>query len=280
MKVARTETELRDALRQSRARARSIGFVPTMGALHAGHLSLVAAARAETDVVVLSIFVNPLQFGPTEDLAAYPRPEERDLQLAEEAGVDVAFVPPVSEMYRPGRSTTVSVAGPAVALEGVARPGHFDGVATIVAKLFNQVQPDRAYFGQKDAQQVAVIKAMVRDLSIPVEVVVCPTVREPDGLALSSRNTYLVGSERAAATVLWRALQAGSRAVEEGASWEVAEKTMEQVVAGEAGVSLEYARAVDPETFEAPASGRPALLVIAARVGRARLIDNLPIVGS
>ncbi|MDP9068484.1 MAG: pantoate--beta-alanine ligase [Actinomycetota bacterium] len=279
MKVARTETELRGALRGSRARGRSIGFVPTMGALHPGHLSLVAAARAETDVVVLSIFVNPLQFGPSEDLAAYPRPEGRDLQLAEQAGVDVAFLPPVSEMYRPGRSTTLSLAGPAVVLEGAARPGHFDGVATVVAKLFNQVQPDRAYFGQKDAQQVAVIKAMVRDLSIPVEVVVCPTVREPDGLALSSRNAYLVGSERTAATVLWRALQAGSRAVEEGAAWEVAEKTMEQVVAGEAGVSLEYARAVDPETFE-PASGRAALLVIAARVGRARLIDNLPIARS
>ncbi len=277
MKVVRTEAELQEALEPARVSRRSIGFVPTMGALHAGHLSLLTAAREQGDVVVLSIFVNPLQFGADEDLAAYPRSEEADLEMARDAGVDVSFVPSVDEMYPAGRSTTVSVRGPARLLEGAARPGHFDGVATVVAKLFNQVRPQRAYFGQKDAQQVAVIKALVRDLSVPVEVVVCPTVRESDGLALSSRNAYLEPSERTAATVLWRALQAGERAVEEQATWEVVEKTMEQVVANEPGVALEYARAVAANTFEAPADGEQVLLVIAARVGRARLIDNLPV---
>ncbi len=277
MKVVRTEGALRDALTPHRRADHSIGFVPTMGALHEGHLSLLRAARLECDVVVVSIFVNPLQFGPREDLAAYPRSEERDLHLAEGAGTDIVFAPTTEEMYPAGTSTMVTAADVALPLEGEARPGHFDGVATVVAKLFNQVQPHKAYFGQKDAQQVAVIQAMVRDLSIPVEVVVCPTVREPDGLAMSSRNAYLSSEERERATVLWRALEAGHAALSEGAAQEVAEKVMEDVVESETGVVLGYARAVDPTTFGPSDGTSPILLVIAARVGSTRLIDNLPV---
>ena len=246
-----------------------------MGALHEGHISLLRAARAADDIVVLSIFVNPLQFGPGEDLSSYPRDEAADLGEAEEAGVDIAFLPTAAEMFPPDRSTVVKVGAVAEPLEGAARPGHFEGVATVVAKLFNLVQPHRAYFGQKDAQQVAVIKTMTRDLSFPLDVVVCPTVREPDGLAMSSRNAYLDPAARARATILWQALQAGRDAVGEGASWEVAEKAMESVVDGVDGVELEYARAVDPASFGPPAPRGPALFVIAARVGVARLIDNL-----
>ena len=275
MKIVREASELRAALADERARGRRIGFVPTMGALHEGHVSLLRAARAADDVVVLSIFVNPLQFGAGEDLASYPRDEAGDLAAAQEAGVDIAFLPTADEMFPPDRSTAVKVGRVADALEGAARPGHFEGVATVVAKLFNLVHPHRAYFGQKDAQQVAVIKTMTRDLSFPVDVVVCPTIREPDGLALSSRNVYLDGSARARATILWQALQAGRQVVAEGASWEVAEKTMESVVGRVEGVELEYARAVDPASFGPPAPPGPALFVIAARVGAARLIDNL-----
>ena len=275
MNIVREVSQLRAALADERARGRRIGFVPTMGALHQGHVALLRAARAQDDVVVLSIFVNPLQFGPDEDLTSYPRDEAGDLAAAEEAGVDVAFLPSVDEMFPSDRSTVIKVGPVAEPLEGAARPGHFDGVATIVAKLFNIVQPDRAYFGQKDAQQVAVIKTMTRDLSFPVDVVVCPTVREHDGLAMSSRNAYLDAAARAEAVILWRALQAGRQAVAEGASWEVAEKTMEGVVGRVAGIELEYARAVDPDSFGPPMPQGPALFVIAARVGPARLIDNL-----
>lgn len=275
MKAVREASQLRAALAEERARGRRIGFVPTMGALHAGHVSLLRAARAADDVVVLSIFVNPLQFGPAEDLSSYPRDEAGDLAIAGEAGVDIAFLPTESEMFPVAPSTVVKAGPVAEPLEGEARPGHFEGVATVVAKLFNLVQPNRAYFGQKDAQQVAVIKSMTRDLSFPVDVVVCPTVREPDGLALSSRNAYLDAAARAKATILWKALQAGRGALTEGESWEVAEKTMISVVGRADGVELEYARAVDPVSFGPPGSRGPALLVIAARVGPTRLIDNL-----
>lgn len=275
MNVVRTMGELREALRGPRHQGRSIGFVPTMGALHEGHLSLLRAARQDCDVVVLSIFVNPLQFGPHEDLVSYPRSEERDLALAQESGSDIAFLPSKEEMYGSAAQTRVVLGAVAAALEGAARPGHFDGVATVVAKLFNAVQPDRAYFGQKDAQQVAVIKTMVRDLNFPVGVVVCPTIREADGLAMSSRNAYLGTDDRRRATVLWRALQEGRSVVASGAAVEVAEKAMRSVVADEPAATLEYARAVDPDTFGDPTVGRPVLLAIAARVGPARLIDNM-----
>ncbi|HJR44344.1 MAG TPA: pantoate--beta-alanine ligase [Actinomycetota bacterium] len=280
MKVVRTAIELREALARASSEGRTIGFVPTMGALHEGHLSLVRASRKDCDVVVLSIFVNPLQFGPTEDLDAYPRNEERDLERARSEKVDVVFVPTVGEMYPEGRSATVSVRGVAEPLEGMARPGHFDGVATVVAKLFNLVQPARAYFGQKDAQQVAVVKQMTRDLSFPVRVVVCPTVREPDGLALSSRNAYLSAEDRVRAVSLFRALETGRQVLIAGGNWEVAEKAMGKVFEGADGVLLEYARAVDPETFASPTETGPVLLVAAARVGGTRLIDNMLVEGS
>ena len=275
MKVVRTVAELRDTVEVSRRQGRTIGFVPTMGALHAGHLSLVEAARSQDDIVVVSIFVNPLQFGPTEDLAAYPRPEEDDLAAARAAGVDLVFLPSVEEMYPPGRATEIETGPVAIPLEGAARPGHFSGVATVVAKLLNLVQPDRLYLGQKDAQQVAVIKTLVRDLSFPVDVVVCPTVREPDGLALSSRNAYLEGRQRATATVLWRALEAGRRELGAGERAEAVEEKMRAMVTGERGAELDYAAVVDPDSFGAPADGGPYLLVLAVRVGRARLIDNM-----
>ena len=275
MKVLREASALRQAIASARESGHRIGFVPTMGALHDGHVSLLQAARKKDDLVVLSIFVNPLQFGPGEDLAAYPRDEKGDLAAAENAGVDLVFLPSSAEMFPPERSTFVSVGAVSETLEGEARPGHFDGVATVVAKLFNLVQPDRAYFGQKDAQQVAVIRTMVRDLSFPVDVVVCPTVRESDGLAMSSRNAYLTPADRTIATTLWQALQAGGVAAADGAPWEITEKAMESVVDRVDGVELEYARAVDPTSFGSPPEEGSALLVIAARVGRARLIDNL-----
>jgi len=273
MNLARSRDELDALLGPVRAEGSRIGFVPTMGALHEGHLSLVHAARGSADVVVISIFVNPLQFGPSEDLASYPRDEARDLQLAEQAGADLVFIPSVSEMYPEGRSTTVSVGRLGTILEGADRPGHFDGVATVVAKLFNLVQPEVAFFGQKDAQQVAVIKKMVADLSYAVEIGVEPTVREPDGLALSSRNAYLSPDERPKTTAVYRALQAGAETLaEEG--FEAAEKNMWELLVAD-GLEPSYARVVNPVTFDAPAAGSEVLLVIAARIGNTRLIDNM-----
>jgi pantoate--beta-alanine ligase len=275
VKVCRTERELRTILDVERSAHRSIGFVPTMGALHAGHLSLIAAARADCEVVVMSVFVNPLQFGPDEDFNAYPRDEERDLDLATEAGVDLAFLPSVEEMYPAGRATTVSISGISEVLEGASRPGHFDGVCTVVAKLLNQVQADYAYFGQKDAQQIAVIKRMVSDLSVDTEIVVCPIVREPDGLAMSSRNAYLNEDQRNAARSLSRALQRGAETVANGGSPEDAQAAMTALLTQASGVEIDYAAAVDPATFADPQPGSPVLLAVAARVGPARLIDNL-----
>ena len=273
MKILTTPAELRAELAVARSQ-RLIGFVPTMGALHEGHLSLVRAARSANEIVVASIFVNPLQFGPNEDFAAYPRNEAHDIEQLGGAGADAVFTPTLDEMYPPGRSTTINVGSLGEVLEGAHRPGHFDGVCTVVAKLFNMVGPACVYFGQKDAQQVAVIRRMVRDLDFDLEIVVCPTVREADGLAMSSRNAYLSDDERSKATALFRALETGrSRLIQTGDVSE-SEKAMQDVFADEA-VSVDYTAACDPDSFGPPNPYGPVLLAVAARIGRARLIDNM-----
>ena len=274
MQVVRTIAEVR-AIR--RALPGTWGFVPTMGYLHEGHLSLVRRARAENDHVAVSIFVNPTQFGPHEDYNRYPRDLERDLRLLEPLGVDLVFAPSVEEMYPPGFQTWVIVEGVSRPLEGAARPGHFRGVATVVTKLFNIVQPDRAYFGQKDAQQAVVIRRMVQDLNIPVEIVVCPTVREPDGLAMSSRNTYLNPEERRAATVLFRALQATKARYEQGErDAERLREAMREVIQAEPLARLDYVSVADPETLqELDRVEDRALLSLAVYIGKTRLIDNI-----
>lgn len=269
---------LRARLDAERAAGRTVGFVPTMGYLHAGHASLMAAAREETDVVVTSIFVNPLQFAPTEDLAAYPRDRAGDTALAESEGVDLLFVPSVVEMYPDGPVlTTVSVAEVAAPLEGRTRPAHFAGVATVVAKLFAIVGPCRAYFGEKDFQQVAVVRRMVRDLSIPVDVVACPTHRDPDGLALSSRNAYLTPDERVAAPVVHATLQAGRMAIDAGERDPAKVRAlMADLLAAEPLAELDYAEVVDAATLQVVDPLRGELRLLAAvRFGQARLIDNL-----
>ena len=273
MRVLRTPAELRAELADARSR-RVIGFVPTMGALHEGHLSLVRAARSSNPVVVASIFVNPLQFGPNEDFTAYPRNEQQDVQQLGDAGADAVFIPSLEDMYPPDRSTTVNVGHLSEVLEGVHRPGHFDGVCTVVAKLFNMVRPARAYFGQKDAQQVAVIRRMVRDLDFDLEIEVCPIVREPGGLAMSSRNAYLSADERSKATVLFRALRTGRTRLMETGEVRESERAMQEVF-GADEVVADYAVACDPDSFGAPAAGGPVLLAVAAHIGRARLIDNV-----
>lgn len=276
MNVVRSAEELRIEVAAARSARGRVAFVPTMGALHEGHLSLLRAARNRADLVVLSIFVNPLQFGPEEDFDAYPRDEARDLELARAEGCDVVFLPPVESVHPPGRVTSVHVAGPLTeTLEGESRPGHFDGVATVVAALFNLVMPDLAIFGQKDAQQVAVVRRMTEDLAWPIEIVVCPTVRADDGLALSSRNRYLSPKERDQAVAVVSALRAGEAALRAGGTIAEAEVAMADRLAAAPEVVCDYARAVDAETFEAPTAGRPVLLAIAATVGRARLIDNV-----
>jgi pantoate--beta-alanine ligase len=271
-----TIATLRAELDAARAAGRSVGFVPTMGFLHDGHASLMRAARAECDVVVASIFVNPLQFGPTEDLAAYPRDLEGDSALAEAAGVDLLFVPDGAEMYPTPMVTNVSVAGVSAPLEGRTRPTHFDGVATVVTKLFSIVGACRAYFGEKDFQQLAVVRQLVHDLSLPVEVVGCPTARAADGLALSSRNVYLSPEERAAAPVLHQALQLGRSAIEAGERDPVAvRELMATHVATQPLAQLDYAEVVDARTFEVPDPLAGTLrLLVAAKFGSARLIDN------
>ncbi len=248
-----------------------------MGALHEGHLSLVRAARAGCDVVVVSLFVNPAQFGPNEDFAKYPRTFDADCgQLAGE-GVSLVFAPPVEEMYSPGASTFVDVEGVSERLDGASRPGHFRGVATVVAKLFHVVGPNRAFFGQKDAAQIAVLRKMVRDLNFPVELVVCPIVREPDGLAMSSRNAFLTREERGRALVLQRALREVSRLAADGVT--AAQDLIaaaEAILALEPGVRVDYCRVVDADTLEdVPDVREGALVAVAALVGSTRLIDNL-----
>ena len=279
MEVVRSAAELRELLEAERAAGHSIGLVPTMGALHEGHLSLLALARERTDVVVMSIFVNPLQFSAGEDFETYPRDEARDLALARAEKTDVVFIPRLEEMYSEGDSTRVVVGALAEILEGAERPGHFDGVCTVVAKLFNLVGCDVAFFGQKDAQQVAVIRRMVADLRFPIEIVVGPIVREADGLALSSRNAYLTAEQRDLARALHTALEAGKVAVESQRRIEDVEAKMMEVLSGVQGVEPGYARAVDPDEFGAPKPGRSILLAVSARVGRARLIDNLMVYG-
>jgi pantoate--beta-alanine ligase len=274
--------DLRAALAPARREGRTVGLVPTMGFLHEGHVSLLRAARAECDVVVMSLFVNPTQFGPTEDLDRYPRDEQHDLRLAAEAGVDLVFVPDVAELYPDGAATAVEVTGNLTSvLDGDPDrrgPGHFRGVTTIVAKLFNIVGPDVAYFGQKDAQQAAVIKRMVRDLDFPVRVEVMPTVREDDGLAMSSRNVYLEPADRERAVAISRALAAAARQALARESLE-AGLAAARIELATAAIEPEYLEARDAETLERVEglTGRPILVAVAAQVGGARLIDNVVI---
>ncbi|HXA43389.1 MAG TPA: pantoate--beta-alanine ligase [Candidatus Solibacter sp.] len=282
MKIIESVAELRQASRTWRRQGIGVGFVPTMGALHAGHLSLVAAARKPGDRVIASVFVNPLQFGAGEDLAGYPRPFDEDRRKLEAAGVDILFHPTVDEMYPVGADTRVSPGAVALPLEGESRPGHFTGVATVVARLLNAAAPDRAYFGQKDAQQLAVIRALVRDLGFPVEIVGCPTVRETDGLAMSSRNGYLDERQRQEALALVRSLARAQSMAAVGASEpESILAAMRADLAGSPGVTLDYVAIVDSSDFSpARAIDQESLAVVAAAVGRARLIDNARVLDS
>jgi len=280
VRVLRTRAELREALA---AAPRSVGLVPTMGWLHDGHRSLIRRARADNATTIASIFVNPRQFNEAADYQRYPRNEVRDLAICEDEGVDLVFVPGAEEIYPPGFDTTVAVGAVARPLEGAARPGHFEGVATVVAILFDLVGAERAYFGQKDGQQVMVIRQMARDLAIPTEVIACPTVREPDGLALSSRNVHLTADERAAAPVLRRALLAAR------ARWEAGERSgdalraaMSDALAAEPLATTAYVSVADGRTLaelERIPDGWPVLLSLAVRFGATRLIDNEPLPG-
>jgi pantoate--beta-alanine ligase len=266
------------AFRQARSRFGRLGLVPTMGYLHAGHLSLVRQARAECGAVAVTIFVNPTQFGPREDLSRYPRDLERDLRLLREEQVDLVFVPSVTEIYPPGFSTFIDVRDVTEMLEGAVRPGHFQGVATVVCKLFNIAQPTRAYFGQKDAQQTVVVRKMARDLDLPLEVVVVPTMREPDGLAMSSRNVYLSPDQRQAATALYRALSAaGERYAAGERDAEALRQAMRTVLESEPLANPEYVSVADALTLReldhVGAAG--ALCSLAVRFGSTRLIDNM-----
>lgn len=277
MQIARTIAEIRAFVAQARADGKTVGLVPTMGALHVGHASLIDAAAARCDYVVVSIFVNPTQFGPNEDFERYPRPFEKDVEVCKTHGADAIFAPTPAEMYPRTNLTWVTVEKVTEPLCGRSRPGHFRGVATVCTKLFNIVGPDAAFFGQKDAQQVAVIRRMVADLNMPLEIVVCPTVREPDGLAVSSRNQYLSPQERGQAPVIHRALRRCEKLIESGV--ENASEIVEamQKVLGEApALQVEYVSLVDAASLEAVdrVNGR-VLVAIAARLGSTRLIDNI-----
>jgi pantoate--beta-alanine ligase len=280
LRVITTVADMRRARQEMAGPPWQIGLVPTMGALHEGHLSLVRHARTDDDVVVVSIFVNPTQFGPSEDFARYPRDTDRDLALLRELGTDVVFMPPVEEIYPRGFDTHVEVEKLTQRLEGVSRPGHLRGVATVVTKLFNIVQPHRAYFGQKDAQQLAVIRRLARDLDLTVEVVGLPTVREPDGLAMSSRNAYLSPEERKAALVVYRSLQAAQelwRAGVRDASL-IRQRVGETLAAPATGglARVDYISVADGETLEELETlDRPALVSLAVHIGKTRLIDNV-----
>jgi pantoate--beta-alanine ligase len=279
MRVVRTIAELRAWSRQIHQSGKTVGLVPTMGALHEGHLSLVRAAKGACDGVAVSIFVNPTQFGPNEDFSLYPRTFEADCALLEAEGVDVVFAPAPEEIYKPGASTFVEVAGLSDRLDGASRPGHFRGVATVVAKLFIAAEPDRAFFGQKDAAQVAVLRRVTADLGLPLELVVCPIVREPDGLAMSSRNRYLDADERRQALVLSRALEAVAAEVDAGErSTEALIALARAGIAQEPKVRVDYIAAVHWATLE-PVNevGSGTLFAVAAYVGTTRLIDNFVI---
>ena len=279
MRVLQTIEQVRQALGPAKRAGRRVGFVPTMGALHDGHWSLVDRARRTCDEVVVSIFVNPLQFGPTEDLDAYPCTPERDLAGCEQRGCDAVFAPSPREMYPDDTLTSVAVRRLSEPLCGRSRKGHFDGVVTVVCKLFNIVLPDAAFFGEKDFQQLVIIRRMVRDLNMPVEIVACPTVREPDGLAVSSRNAYLDGAQRMQATSISAALGEAADAVKRGA------RDVRPLIAAvrrritEAGAAdIEYAEVVDPDTLKAvDVLERSARMCVAAKFGTARLIDNMPL---
>ena len=269
--------ETRAASRAARRAGQRVGVVPTMGALHEGHLSLVRTAKTQSDFVIVTIFVNPLQFGPKEDLSKYPRMFERDCALLEKEGAEVIFAPSVEEMYPGGAVTYVNVEGLSDRLDGVSRPGHFRGVTTVVSKLFHITEPDKAFFGQKDAAQVAIIKRMVRDLDMPVEIVVCPIVREPDGLAMSSRNAYLNATQRQQGLVLSRALRRVEELFHRGES-DVRSLVADgrEVFRTEPEVRLDYLSIVDPDSLEPVGHAGPgALVAVAAYVGATRLIDNL-----
>ena len=277
METIRTVAWMKEKAREARQEQRIIGLVPTMGALHAGHLALVQRAKKECSPVYASIFLNPKQFGPHEDLSRYPRPLEADIEKLTAANVDGLFLPDVSEMYPRGYSTYVHVEGLSERLEGKSRPGHFFGVSTVVLKLFEIVQPHYAYFGRKDAQQVRIIERMTQDLNLNVELVVCPIVRDPDGLALSSRNTYLDSEERKAATVLHRALQGAAEQINAGArdSMEL-QRTMHQILESEPRARVDYAEIVDAETFEPVIRvGKCCYALLAVYIGKTRLIDNM-----
>jgi pantoate--beta-alanine ligase len=277
MLIARTADDLRRTVDAWRAAGERIGFVPTMGALHAGHLSLVKLARAKATKVVASVFVNPIQFGPNDDFGRYPRQPEKDAAMLEEAGCDLLFLPGVETLYPPGHATFVEPAGAAEGLEGACRPGHFRGVATVVTALFNLVRADLAVFGEKDAQQLAVIRQLVRDLHLSVEIVPGPTIREADGLAMSSRNAYLSPEERQAATVLHRALRAAETAISQGERrGDAVRERMREVLNTEPLARVEYAEVVDSESFRPVETLQGRLVLpLAVRIGGTRLIDNI-----
>ncbi len=278
MKVLRGAAAIAALSARWRARGQSIGFVPTMGALHAGHRSLIERARRENDRVIVSIFVNPLQFGPAEDFARYPRSFSKDRRFCAKAGVDALYHPGVDEMYPPGFQTRVELPALSEKLCGKFRPGHFQGVATVVLKLFEQARPDRAYFGEKDFQQLVVIRRMARDLALGVRIVGCPTVREKDGLALSSRNAGLTPRQRSEAPALYRALRLGLTAIKQGASLSQARSMMRRRLQEIPGARIDYAEIVDPDTLEAPRRTDGRLRALAAiRLGKTRLIDNIPL---
>jgi pantoate--beta-alanine ligase len=279
METIRTVSWMKEKVREAREGLRVIGLVPTMGALHAGHMALVDRAKKECSPLYASIFLNPTQFGPNEDLSRYPRPLEADVEKLTNAGLDGLFLPEAKEIYPPGFSTYVHVEGISERLEGKSRPGHFRGVATVVLKLFEIVQPQYAYFGRKDAQQVRIIQKMVHDLNLNVEIVVCPTVREADGLALSSRNTYLNVEERKQATVLYRALQAARNELAAGVKDALElQRAIHKVLASEPRARAEYAEIVDAETFEPVVRvNKDCYALLAVRIGNTRLIDNMQI---
>ena len=277
MKQLTTIAATKAACRQVTRSGKTLGLVPTMGALHEGHVSLARASKSRCQVTAVSIFVNPLQFGPSEDLGKYPRPLGRDAAMLEELGVELLFLPSVEEMYPAGAKTRVAVEGLSDKLDGASRPGHFLGVTTVVSKLFEIVRPDLAFFGQKDAAQVAVLRKMVRDLDMDVEMIVCPIVREKDGLAMSSRNAYLTPEQRQQALVLYRSLMRVQTAVDRGERDAAKLRQIgEQVIAEEPGARLDYFAVVDPETLEPVTdTRRGALVAVAAYVGTTRLIDNI-----
>lgn len=277
METVRSTDELRNWVESWRLENRTVGFVPTMGALHEGHLELVRHASQLADRVVVSIFVNPTQFGPGEDFDRYPRDEERDSELIQEGGCHLLFLPETSTIYQEGHSTYVEVDTPAERLEGEFRPGHFRGVATVVTQLLNLVRPNVAVFGQKDAQQLAVIRRLVRDLHLPVEIASHPTVREPDGLAMSSRNAYLSADERTAAAAIYRALSSARQRIEQGErSAEAIRRELREVLEGELLIDIEYAEVVEADNFEPIRRLRGSIVMpVAAHIGTTRLIDNL-----